>query len=127
MDSSDKMNRRSFLRYVIGAVVAAAGAGGAVAALYLRPKPREPMISYCGLNCVACPDGLFEVSCDGCLTTDGKHTEYWSETCQIRPCATDKGIANCAYCDDYGCQKLMTIHRMFPKAKATLDKIRRNL
>jgi hypothetical protein len=42
------------------------------------------------------------VRCDGCLA-DGRLAD---KTCGIRPCAIEKGLDNCACCDDYPCDIL---------------------
>jgi hypothetical protein len=41
------------------------------------------------------------VKCDGC------YGEIRADkTCPVRPCVIEKGIENCAHCDDYICDKL---------------------
>jgi hypothetical protein len=42
------------------------------------------------------------VRCDGCMN-DGKLAD---KSCPVRPCAIEKGVDNCAYCDEYPCDKL---------------------
>jgi len=126
-DPQDKMSRRSFLKAVAGAGALVATGAGAVYYLLSPRQSSEPVIAYCGINCAVCPDGRFRVSCDGCPSTSGRISTYASQTCKVRPCALDKNIKNCAYCSSYGCEKLRVIHDRFPDAKATLDKVRRNL
>ncbi|MCW4021331.1 MAG: DUF3795 domain-containing protein [Candidatus Bathyarchaeota archaeon] len=127
MSSPDKTGRRRFLKIMAGAGALMVAGAGAVYS-WLSPKPaQEPIVACCGINCVACPDGHFQVSCDGCLSTSGRLSNYGSEICEIRPCVQEKGILNCAYCSDYDCEKLRVIHNSFPGAKATLDAINRNL
>lgn len=84
------------------------------------------MIGYCGYSCHLCAarsddpavrqklvDGwrkIFghehytaeNVKCDGC-PTDGKVAD---QKCEARPCAKQKGIENCAYCDEFPCDKM---------------------
>jgi hypothetical protein len=87
----------------------------------------EPIISKCGYRCDLCPayetnikseadkqrmcDAWakycgFEVppeaikSCSGCEAGGG------DETCTVRPCAIEKNVENCAYCEQFGCDKL---------------------
>jgi hypothetical protein len=43
--------------------------------------------------------------CDGCTTKDGKLFSG-CQKCQIRNCAREKGLENCAYCSEYACEKL---------------------
>ena len=86
----------------------------------------ERMIGYCGYNCHLCAarsddpavrqelvDGwrkLFghqnytaeNVRCDGCLA-DGRLAD---KQCKARPCAIERGISNCAFCDDFVCDKV---------------------
>jgi hypothetical protein len=86
----------------------------------------EKMIGYCGYNCHLCAarsddpavrqrlvDGwrrIFghqsytaeNVRCDGCLS-DGRLAD---KECQARPCAIERGVENCAYCDDFVCKKV---------------------
>ena len=42
------------------------------------------------------------VRCDGCMN-DGRLAD---KNCPVRPCAIEKGVENCAYCDEYPCDKL---------------------
>jgi hypothetical protein len=86
----------------------------------------EEMIGYCGYNCHLCAarsddpavrqqlvDGwrrIFghqdytaeNVKCDGCLS-DGRLAD---KQCQVRPCAIERGVKNCAYCEDFVCEKV---------------------
>ena len=43
--------------------------------------------------------------CDGCKSESGRLFSG-SSKCNIRKCAQDKGIENCAYCTDYPCEEL---------------------
>ncbi|GAH17286.1 unnamed protein product, partial [marine sediment metagenome] len=45
------------------------------------------------------------VKCDGCLS-DGKIADI---NCKARPCAREKGIKNCAYCDEFPCNKVKNL------------------
>jgi hypothetical protein len=71
------------------------------------------------------PISAKQCMCDGCLG-DGQKAGFCS-LCPVRSCAAELGMANCAHCDDYACQKLTNLWNMFseggPQAKATLDKI----
>jgi len=114
----------------------------------------ERMIAYCGLLCTDCPAYLAtqaddqaalervaarwreeynapditveSVICDGCLTNEGRKCSHCPE-CEIRACAMARGVVNCAYCDDYVCEKLQTFFGFVPDARATLDEVRRSL
>ncbi|GAG03515.1 unnamed protein product, partial [marine sediment metagenome] len=39
----------------------------------------------------------------------------------------EKGVENCAYCNDYGCKKLTEFFDMVPQSKDTLEEIRKGL
>jgi len=111
------------------------------------------MMSFCGLLCNEC--GAFiatendddekraevaeqwskgynadikpeDINCDGCLS-DGERLFSHCKVCEIRKCGKEKSIANCAYCDDYACEKLDKIFQMVPDAKDRLDEVRRGL
>ncbi len=114
----------------------------------------DKIIAYCGLVCTACPayiatqaddpaaleqvaaqwreeynapDITVEfVICDGCLTDEGRKCGHCSE-CKIRACGMERNVANCAYCDDYACEKLEGFFGFVPDAKVLLDGIRQSL
>jgi hypothetical protein len=124
----------------------------------------DRMIAFCGVTCTDCQayvatqaddrDALQEVLahwsayfdrpdltvediiCDGCLTSDGRLNGYCQQ-CKIRPCAVTQGVTNCAYCDEYICDKLERSLSVCDKetgffsfvrgARATLEGIRAGL
>ncbi len=114
----------------------------------------ERMVGYCGLTCSDCPAYIAtqandraelervatmwreeynapeitieSVICDGCVTDDGRKCGHWHE-CQIRACAMERGLANCAHCPDYACQQLEGFFGFVPEARATLDGIQAGL
>jgi hypothetical protein len=61
--------------------------------------------------------------CDGCKTEGGRLFSG-SKKCEIRKCAKSKAIENCAYCDEYACEKLEKFFATDPEAKARLDEIK---
>jgi hypothetical protein len=109
------------------------------------------IIAYCGINCSECPAYLatqkndmsqlekianewstermkFEakdIMCKGCHST-GKIFS-WCKSCDIRKCAIEQGLENCAHCSGYPCAKLDLCHEKAPEAKETLDIIREDL
>jgi len=112
---------------------------------------RDKMIAYCGLVCSDCPtliatqkndDKMREetakkwsemfhadikpadINCDGCPTDSASLFNYCAQ-CEIRKCAREKGVKNCAYCADYPCKKLTAFLKDAPEAKAVLDGIRK--
>jgi hypothetical protein len=113
----------------------------------------DKMIAYCGLVCTDCPAFVAtqkdddserervaetwskeyqadvkpeDINCDGCLSENGRHFSYCS-VCEIRKCGRDRGVMNCAFCDEYACEKLTGFFGMAPEARLTLDEIRERL
>jgi hypothetical protein len=112
----------------------------------------EKMIAVCGLVCTECPAFIAtqkeddeerrkvaemwsnefkvelkpeDINCDGCIA-DSERLFSHTKVCEIRKCALDKKIANCAHCEEYACEKLTDFFKMAPEAKTTLDEIRKN-
>ena len=110
----------------------------------------EKMIAYCGLICTDCgayiatqandPAAIRrvrdqwrkeynaptmsedDVTCDGCLV-EGLKCSHCAE-CEIRACGVARGVANCAHCADYACDKLEGFFGFVPDARRVLDEIR---
>lgn len=110
----------------------------------------DKIIAYCGLICAECPayEATQEnddakrkkvaemwskqynmkvkpedINCDGC-TSGSKRIIGYCSVCEIRKCGQGKGVENCAYCVDYGCEKLTRFFALAPHARASLEKIR---
>jgi hypothetical protein len=66
------------------------------------------------------------VICDGCLTADGRKCAHCFE-CGIRACGMERGVANCAHCAEYACDKLEGFFGLVPDARVTLDGVRAGL
>ena len=64
--------------------------------------------------------------CDGCKAEGGRLFSG-SHKCQIRKCASQKVVENCAHCDKYICEKLKDFFDKEPTSKASLDAIRKDL
>jgi hypothetical protein len=62
------------------------------------------------------------INCQGCMQP-GAHFAHCDE-CDIRACVIAKGIANCAKCPDYACEKLERFLGFVPQAKANLEELR---
>ena len=122
--------------------------------MYNEVKTMDTIISYCGIICTGCP--LFiatqkddnderkkvveelakeykmnnikpeDINCDGCLSKSGRIFKHCA-ICEIRNCGIEKEIENCAYCEDYACDKLSQFHEKNQKPKKTLDDIRENI
>jgi hypothetical protein len=113
----------------------------------------EKMIGYCGIVCSECKgyiatqsndDNMRKkiakewskqfntdikpeaVNCDGCLSESDRLIGH-CHVCEIRKCGQEKNVKNCAYCDEYVCEKLEKFHNIAPDAKNTLENIRDNL
>jgi hypothetical protein len=110
------------------------------------------MIAYCGINCSECPAYIAtqkndnearkkvaeewqkafnpnikpeDINCDGCTSNSARLFNYCKE-CKIRLCGIEKKVENCAYCNEYTCEKLAKFFEMAPKVKETLDNIRKD-
>ncbi len=113
----------------------------------------KKMIAFCGLDCGECDafratqknDGKLraevaakwskqygaplkpeDINCVGCAVKAGAHVGHWA-VCDVRLCGQAKDVANCAYCPEYGCDKLAKYHQMAPQMKANLEAIRTGL
>jgi hypothetical protein len=113
----------------------------------------EKMIAYCGIVCTDC--GAFiatqndddakrketaetwskqfkvdikpeDINCDGCLSDTGRLVGHCA-VCEIRKCGQERGVVNCAYCENYACSKLEKFFEMAPMFRAALDEIRKGL
>lgn len=110
----------------------------------------QDIAAFCGLTCTECPayqatqnDNDEErrrvaetwsqqhnadirsedINCDGCLPGHMKYFHHCSE-CDNRACGVARGVDNCAYCDDYFCERLERFFRLVPAAQTRLDGIR---
>lgn len=108
------------------------------------------LLGACGLDCGACPAYVATrandaeriaaiaarwseeyghyikpeyVWCEGC-TTEGERKCGHARECEVRACVLERGLANCARCDDYGCEKITKLFGMAPEAKEKLDALR---
>jgi hypothetical protein len=114
----------------------------------------DAMIAYCGLTCTECPSYVAtqaddraelervaamwrkefdapditveSVICDGCLTDQGRKCSHCFE-CEVRACAMERGVINCAHCADYGCERIEGFFGFVSEARATLDRVRAGL
>jgi hypothetical protein len=113
----------------------------------------QEMIAYCGITCSDCPAFLAtmkdddnerknvaaswskefnadikpeDINCEGCLSTSTRVFSHCN-VCEIRKCGQEKGLQNCASCDEYVCERLDKFLKMVPVARATLDRIKAEL
>jgi hypothetical protein len=61
--------------------------------------------------------------CDGCRANTGRLFSGCSN-CEIRKCAVQKNIENCAYCNDYACERLKEHFSHDSIAQNRLEEIR---
>jgi len=61
--------------------------------------------------------------CDGCKTEGGRLFSGCKQ-CDIRKCAIQKDVENCAHCDEYVCEKLKKLFATESDAKKRLDEIK---
>lgn len=115
---------------------------------------QEEMIAFCGIDCLRCPAYIAkrtedmelrektakkwsgpefsvkpdEINCDGCIVLDKELFKY-CKNCVVRICGLEKSVINCAYCEEYSCEKLEGLWNMFKltEPKEILDSIRSNL
>ena len=67
-----------------------------------------------------------DINCDGCTSDSDRHIGH-CQVCEIRKCGKQKEIQNCAYCDNYACDKLEGFFKMVPDPKKHLDEIKDGL
>lgn len=106
------------------------------------------MTAYCGLSCSQCEahiatlendddkrketarrwSALYQadiqpeqINCQGCKS-DGPLFSHCN-VCEIRQCCSAKGLENCAFCEDYVCDKLSAFIDIAPEAGKALEKI----
>ena len=111
------------------------------------------MIAFCGLVCNECPAFIAtkendnvrrketaeewskqfntsikpeDINCEGCVSNSEVLFSH-PRVCEIRKCGQEKGIVNCAHCDEYACDRLSDFFKSVPSAKAILDSIRKTL
>jgi hypothetical protein len=67
---------------------------------------------------------LEDIYCNGC-PIENKRSFWYTKNCQMRACALEKNLENCAYCTEYPCEKLQAFFgKSHVNAKKTLDEIR---
>jgi hypothetical protein len=110
--------------------------------------------AFCGIVCAGCPayvatrandenalaalaaqwgsaDDVLtanDVRCDGC-PPGGERLYKHCAICPVRPCALEHGVATCAHCSLYACDRLKRLWRMVgtDKPRHVLDDVRREM
>ncbi len=104
------------------------------------------LLAYCGIDCAGCPayiatqandlekltalaaqwfDGASDytiILCDGCKSD--QRIMQWCAECPTRLCAGERALESCAYCADYGCERLLKVFEMSAEARANLERLR---
>ena len=69
----------------------------------------------------------YVTDCDDCRTEGGRLFSG-CEKCEIRKCAQQRELENCAYCEEYACEKLSIFFtKVRVPAKKVLDEIRASI
>jgi hypothetical protein len=66
-----------------------------------------------------------DVPCDGCLV-EGRKCSHCAQ-CDVRACGIERGVANCAHCSEYACDKLQRYFGFAPHMQTVLDEVRAGL
>jgi len=61
--------------------------------------------------------------CDGCMAVNGRLFNGCVH-CEIRKCVMHKNLVSCAFCDDFGCEKLQKHFCFDPESLARLEGLR---
>ncbi|MFX1514414.1 MAG: DUF3795 domain-containing protein [Promethearchaeota archaeon] len=49
-----------------------------------------------------------QIYCEGCLHSGLETPQLIDATCPVRPCVLSRNIPNCAYCEEFSCEKLQS-------------------
>ncbi|MFW9996348.1 MAG: DUF3795 domain-containing protein, partial [Candidatus Odinarchaeota archaeon] len=68
------------------------------------------------------------INCEGCLQSDGMLFNHCSN-CEIRKCAINKQVENCAYCSNFICETLNEQLKLdlFQNSRARLIQLHKDL
>lgn len=64
--------------------------------------------------------------CDGCKINAGRLFTGCID-CEIRKCAETRNLENCAFCEDYTCEKLEKHFKFDPASRDRLELIRKSI
>ncbi|MDP4292288.1 MAG: DUF3795 domain-containing protein [Bacteroidota bacterium] len=88
----------------------------------MRISIAEQCFTFYGMNMR--PEDITD--CDGCKAPSGKLFSGCL-SCGIRSCARQRNIENCAYCNDYFCERLSDHFLLDPEAQTRLEEIRQTI
>jgi len=110
----------------------------------------DKLFAYCGLACDECPAYIAhqtddqalriktandwssedfpvepdQINCEGCTTVNGVRWS-WCQQCAVRVCASERNVATCAACPEYGCETLEQFLQMAgEEARLRLESLR---
>ena len=63
--------------------------------------------------------------CDGCSVSGGRLFSGCA-TCEIWKCAIGRGLASCASCVEYACDRLLKHFKTDPQSRARLEALRKS-
>ncbi len=63
------------------------------------------------------------ISCDGCMTEEGRKCFHCANSCSIRSCAVAKGVQVCSACPDYPCGTLEEFFAYAPEQSGAMRKM----
>jgi len=64
-----------------------------------------------------------DINCDSCLFT-GTRIFSHCKVCEMRKCARERNVENCAHCEEYACERLSKFFDEYKPAKEVLDELR---
>jgi len=86
-------------------------------------------IAYCGTSyCLRCPE--YKSTCAGCLAGEEEKVNDAAANCAVRICSRERNLVNCAYCEEYSCNKLEELYARYGgmvDARAKLDEVHKAL
>jgi hypothetical protein len=88
----------------------------------MRESIAEQLSKIYGTN----PKPEIITDCDGCNVKDRRLFTGCAD-CGIRKCAMSKNLTNCAYCNDFACEKLEKHYNFDPSSRDRLEEIRKNI
>jgi hypothetical protein len=92
--------------------------------LSVKKKMRNEIAGQLAIIYKTTPKPEIISDCDGCKINNGRLFTGCSD-CEIRKCAIQFKLENCAYCQDYACEKLKRHFAIDPGAQDRLEKIRK--
>lgn len=81
----------------------------------MSEKTEYPMFAPCAMNCSVCYVHLRDKkTCSGCMAEDGSKPSS-CETCAIKLCTLEKGLAYCFECSEFPCKRIKYLEKSYKK------------